>query len=381
MTSAAPSPAGVTLATRHGSLSLPAFLPDATRASVRSVDAGDLGAVGIEAVMVNAMHLSQRPGIRQVKRAGGLHRFMGWDGVIVSDSGGFQILSLVRAQGKTGAIRPGGVIFQESPGSPKTELTPEKVIEWQFGLGSDVVIALDDCTGPDDPPAEQRASAERTIRWFRQARKAFDRQCQQRRLEQPPMLVGVVQGGSDPGLRRACAEAMIEAGAQGFGFGGWPLTADGTLELDMFRLLTELAPGQAPLFALGVGKPEHLVTLCGLDQRWVFDCTIPTRDARHGRLFAFAAGAGEGELAPGRSFYRHVYIHDTENSRQDEPVCPTCDCPTCRRYSRAYLHHLFRVKDGLADRLATMHNLRFYTRLLGMLKASPANRPLAGRLS
>ncbi|HEY2442476.1 MAG TPA: tRNA guanosine(34) transglycosylase Tgt [Streptosporangiaceae bacterium] len=360
----------VALATSHGALPLPAFLPDGTRASVRAVDALDLRSVGIEGIMVNAMHLAQRPGLRQVKRAGGLHRFMGWDGVIVSDSGGFQVLSLLRTQGKTGSIRPGGVIFQESKDSQKIELTPEKVIEWQFGLGSDVVIALDDCTGPDDSPDEQLASTERSIRWFGEAREAYDRQCRARRPDRPPLLVGVVQGGSDPELRRRCAAAMIDAGAQGFGFGGWPLTADGVLELEMFRLLAELTPADAPLFALGVGKPEHLVALCEIDWRWVFDCTIPTRDARHGRLYAFVPEIAERGLSPDRGFYRNVYIHDADNARCDEPVCLTCDCPTCSRYSRAYLHHLFRVKDGLADRLATLHNLRFYTRLLGMLAAS-----------
>lgn len=364
MTSGVPQPV---LATAHGPVALPTFLPDATRASVRGVDAADLAAVGIRAVMVNAMHLSQRPGLKHVKRVGGLHAFMGWDGAIVSDSGGFQILSLLRRQGKTGAIRPNGVTFQESPSSRKIELTPEKVIEWQFGLRSDVVIALDDCTGPADPPEEQLASTERTIRWFGQARKAFDLQCRQRRTTEPPLLVGVVQGGANPELRRRCVEALIGDGAQGFGFGGWPLDAEGALELDMFRLLSELTPPEAPLFALGVGRPEHLVTLCGIDRRWVFDCTIPTRDARHGRLYAFLPDIAERKLAAGEQFYRNVYIYDESHSWDDEPICPTCDCPTCRRYGRSYLHHLFRVKDGLADRLATMHNLRFYTRLIEML--------------
>jgi queuine tRNA-ribosyltransferase len=360
-----------TLVTPHGSIVLPTFMPDATRASVRGVDPLDLRAVGIQALMVNSMHLSRRPGLRQLKRSGGLHKFMGWDGVIVSDSGGFQVLSLLRRQGKTGAIRPGGVIFQESPGSPKVELTPQKVIEWQFGFQSDAVIALDDCTGPDDSPGEQLASTERTIRWFRQAREAYDRQCQQRRLAKPPLLVGVVQGGTDPDLRQRCVAALTDAGAQGFGFGGWPLDADGVLEIDMFRLLADLTPPTAPLFALGVGRPEHVVALCELDRRWVFDCTIPTRDARHGRLYAFVPDIGDRVLTPGRDFYRNVYINDEVNGRLDEPVCPTCDCPVCRRYSRSYLHHLARIKDGLAERFATMHNLRFYTRLLDMIRAVP----------
>jgi queuine tRNA-ribosyltransferase len=366
------TPPGTALVTPHGTVALPTFLPDATRASVRSVDGADLAAVGIRVLMVNAMHLAQRPGLRQIKRAGGLHGFMGWDGVICSDSGGFQVLSLLRRQGNTAAIRPDGVIFRESPGNEKIELTPEKVIRWQFGLRSDVVIALDDCTGPEDPPAEQRDSTERTIRWFRKAREAFDLQCRQRRLDQPPLLVGVVQGGSDPDLRRRCIDALAEAGAQGFGFGGWPLDGDGKLELEMFRLLSALTPAGAPLFALGVGKPEHLVTLCGIDRRWVFDCTLPTRDARHGRLYAFVPDVAARGLSPDRSFYRHVYIHDEERSREAGPVCPTCDCLTCRRYDRAYLHHLFKVRDGLADRLATIHNLRFYTRLLEMLRTGPA---------
>jgi queuine tRNA-ribosyltransferase len=370
----APALPEAVLQTPHGTVRLPTFAPDGTRAAVRSVDAGDLRAVGIQAVMVNALHVAQRPGLRHVKRMGGLHRFMGWDGVIVSDSGGFQVLSLLRRQGKTGSIRPDGVIFAESPDTKKITLTPEKVIEWQFGMRADVVVALDDCTGPEDSPEELRESTERTIRWFRAAKEAFDRQCQQRRLAEPPLLVGVVQGGSDPQLRRRCVEALAQAGAQGFGFGGWPVSADGVLELEMFRLLSRLTPPGAPLFALGVGKPEHLVTLCEVDRRWVFDCTLPTRDARHGRLYAFAPGAAGTRPVPGQPFYRMVYIHDEAHARSGEPVSPECDCPTCARYSRSYLHHLFRVKDGLADRLATLHNLRFYTRLLELLRdgATPA---------
>jgi len=356
-----------TLETRHGAVALPTFLPDATRASVRAVDTADLRSVGIEAVMVNAMHLAQRPGLKQIRRAGGLHSFMGWDGVIVSDSGGFQVLSLLRRQGNHSAIRGNSVTFEQD--GRKIKLTPEKVVEWQFGLGTDVVIALDDCTGPEDSPAEQLASTERTIRWFRQASEAFDVQCRQRGGDgRPPLLVGVVQGGPDPELRRRCVDALVESGAQGFGFGGWPLDGDGVLELEMFRLLSTLTPPGAPLFALGVGKPEHLVTLTELDRRWVFDCTIPTRDARHGRLYSFVPDITTRALTPDKSFYRNVYITDEKNARVDEPLCPTCDCPTCRRYSRAYLHHLFRVRDGLADRLATLHNLRFYTRLLEMLR-------------
>lgn len=368
-----PVASGVSLDTAHGSIVLPTFLPDATRASVRAVDTLDLRTVGIEAVMVNAMHLSQRPGLRTVKQAGGLHSMMAWDGVIVSDSGGFQVLSLLRKQGKTGAIRAGGVIFEEPDNGKKIMLTPEKVIEWQFGLKSDVVIALDDCTGPADSAAEQLASTERTIRWFRQAREAYDLQCRQRRGGESPLLVGVVQGGTDPELRQRCVDALIDAGAQGFGFGGWPLSAGGELEFDMFALLARLTPPQAPLFALGVGRPEHLVALCQVTDRWVFDCTIPTRDARHGRLYAFVPDIATRGLTPDRGFYHNVYIHDEVNARTDEPICATCDCPTCLRYSRAYLHHLFRVRDGLADRLATLHNLRFYTRLVEMLRA--ARRP------
>jgi queuine tRNA-ribosyltransferase len=155
---------------------------------------------------------------------------------------------------------------------------------------------------------------------------------------------------------------MVDAGAQGFGFGGWPIDGDGVLELDMFKLLATLTPADVPLFALGVGKPEHLVALCQVDNRWVFDCTIPTRDGRHGRLYAFADPAVQ--LSAHNRFYRMLYIHDDENSRADEPIDAGCDCLTCVRYGRSYLHHLFRVKDTLAYRLASLHNLRFYTRLL-----------------
>jgi len=352
------------LLTAHGPLRAPCYIPDATRGFVRSVDASDLEAVGIPALMINAYHLMSRPGIRVVQRLGGLHRFAGWSGPIVTDSGGFQVFSLIRQNPKHGQIRDNEIIFRPPDGRDKLILTPEKVVQTQFRLGADVMVALDDCTGPEAPPPEQRRAVDRTVAWARRALDEFERQLAQRRSEgPPPMLVAPIQGGTDASLRRECAQALIDAGLRAFGFGGWPLDEEGKLQLDMFHLLHELLPIDAPLFALGVGKPDHLVAVTALGRPAIFDSSLPTRDARHHRLYRFREPLPPGPIATGHGFYERQYILDKKHATANEPISPYCDALCCRRYSRGYLHHLFRCEDPLALRLATLHNLRFYTQL------------------
>ncbi|MCH9688966.1 MAG: queuine tRNA-ribosyltransferase family protein, partial [Deltaproteobacteria bacterium] len=253
------------LLTAHGPLRAPCYIPDATRAFVRSVDASDLETVGIPALMINAYHLMTRPGIRVVQRLGGLHAFAGWSGPIVTDSGGFQVFSLIRQNPKYGQIREHEIIFRPGDGRDKLILTPEKVVQTQFRLGADVMVALDDCTGPEAPAEEQQRAVDRTVAWAKRARDEFDRQLAQRSGDgPPPVLVAPIQGGNDVELRRHCAQALLDAGLTTFGFGGWPLDEDGKLQLDMFAALHELLPLDAPLFALGVGKPEHLSAVTAL---------------------------------------------------------------------------------------------------------------------
>ena len=368
------------LATGHGPLSLPVFFPDATRGVVRTVDSSDLEACGVQGLVVNAFHLSRSPGAGLIKNAGGVHALMSWRRPIASDSGGFQIMSMVRENPKYGTVSDRGIHFTDVDGGrEKVLFTPERSIRLQFDLGTDLMVCLDDCPRPDASPCQVEESVRRTVAWARRCREEFDRLAGRRTKgqeargkeqkaghEEPgarPLLFGVVQGGYDKAMRERCAEALLEIGFDGFGFGGWPITPEGDVAEEILSHTASLTPDALPRFALGVGKPEHIVRCYAMGWR-IFDCVLPTRDARHGRLYAF-----EGEhldevdvRAPG--FYHFVYVRDEKHKRQKGPISPACDCPCCQRYSLAYLHHLFEIDDPLGLRLATMHNLRFYTQLV-----------------
>jgi queuine tRNA-ribosyltransferase len=348
--------------TRRGPIPTPAFMPDATRGSVRAVDASDLRVVRVHAVMTSAFHLMRRPGAQRVARLGGLHAFSGWDGPIVTDSGGFQIFSLIRQDPRAGTIRPDGAIFRDPDSGKRINLTPERSIRVQLDLGSDVVVALDDCTGLTETEADLTASVDRTIRWFERAKREFDQQVEQRRTGlPPPVLVGVVQGGVSEPLRRRCAAALVELGADAFGFGGWPIDEAGLLHRDQLEIVHDALPPQAPLFALGIGKPEHVVDVAAFDRPIVFDCSLPSRDARHHRIYV---RRDEVPLDGKTRFYELLYILDEKHASDPRPLSASCDCPCCARYPRAFVHHLLKSNDVLGLRLATLHNLRFYTKLV-----------------
>lgn len=346
------------LATAHGELRLPVFLPDATRAVVRAVDSEDLRRCGVEGIVVNAFHLAERPGCRAVKELGGVHRFMGWDGPVLSDSGGYQVWSLLREGTVKGSVSRKGFRWRGAGEGDARLLTPEKAIRRQFDVGADILVCLDHCTHPEAPADEQRESVANTVAWARECREAFDRRAGE--TGRRPLLFAVVQGGDDPALRRECAARLQEIGFDGYGFGGRPVTEDGRL-IDAVGVVAEALPKDVWLWGLGIGKPEH-VAACVAMGFTLFDCVLPTRDARKLRLYAFEDAAGTGTA------YRHVYLQDGRHARDDGPIDPSCDQPCCRHYSRAWLHHLFAIKDALAPRLATMHNLRFYTRLLDRLR-------------
>ncbi len=357
--------------TTHGPLHLPVYFPDATRGVVRTVDSHDLEVCGVQGLVVNAFHLSTRPGAGLIKQAGGIHRFMGWRRPIASDSGGFQLMSMIRENPRYGTITRRGVHFTDLDGNrKKTLFTPERSIRLQFDLGADLVICLDDCPSPDASPQEVEASVERTIHWAKRCRAEFDRQLEMKRqVEGPrPLLFGVVQGGYDREMRARCATALLPLGFDGFGFGGWPIAPDGELALDVLTYTAGLTPDTHPRFALGVGKPEHIVR-CYLAGWRIFDCVLPTRDARHGRLYVFEAASLDEVNLRASGFYSHVYVRDEKHRRQENPISAACDCPCCRDYSLSYLHHLFDIGDPLGLRLATLHNLRFYTQLMERVTA------------
>ena len=275
--------------------------------------------------------------------------------------------SLIRQDPARGVIRDNEVIFREPSTGEKWTLTPERVVRLQLQLGSDIVVCLDDCTDADDPESEQERSVERTVRWARRCRDELDRQLAPRTRAEPPLIFAVVQGGAVEALRRQCAAALAEIGFDGYGFGGWPLAADGSLLADPLRWVAESLPAAAPKHALGIGRPDHVVAAHALGYS-VFDCALPTRDARHGRLYAFRDGWGDRRPSPGDDFYRALRLHDPEYRVDHAPVEDGCDCPLCTRHTRAYLHHLFKVGDLSAERLATLHNLRFYVRLASLLR-------------
>ena len=353
-----------TLATPHGTLRLPAFLPDATRGAVRAVDADDLRACGVQAVVVNTFHLAANPGTSVVAELGGIHRMMNWAGPVLSDSGGFQIHSLLAGGSAAGAATREGFHYRLDRAGPRKNLSAEGCIRKQVRIGSDICVCLDHCTHPSEPPEQQDLSVRNTIAWAHAGRAEFDRLTT--RHAEKPMLFAVVQGGNDPDRRRRCADELLAVGFDGYGFGGWPVADDGRLVETVHQVAELIGPARL-LWALGIGKPHHVAAAAewGYD---LFDCVIPTRDARHNRLYVFRQWPPR--LAGGDAdFYETLHVQDKRYVRDAAPVDTTCDCPCCRAYSRAYLHHLFHVRDCLAYRLATLHNLRFYTRLMAAVRA------------
>ncbi len=352
----------------HGTLQLPAFLPDGTQGVVRAVDAQDLLDIEIQAVQMNVYHLMQRPGSSTIQALGGLHSMAAWPRPIFTDSGGFQIYSLIRQNAKYGSISDRGATFQPSGSGRKYKLTPEKSVQLQMSYGSDVVICLDDCTHVDDVPAEQQISIARTIQWARRCKDEYLRQIEGRRIEaaQRPLLIAVIQGGNERDLRRRCAEELLAVGFDGYGYGGWPLDGEGNLLIDTLAYTRELVPEQFTLHALGVGHPAN-VLLCARLGYELFDSIMPTRDARNGRLYSFKVDPQQTRLN-GSAWFKFIYVEDKKHIKQNAPVSAYCDCQTCRHYSLGYLHHLQKINDHLYARLATIHNLRFMTQLMASLR-------------
>ncbi len=349
-----------TLTTPHGDLKLPAFFPDATRGVVRSAGAADVAACGLEGLMVNTLHLSMTPGSTVIKKVGGIHAFTGWHGPVVSDSGGFQVYSLAIGGTKGVSLSKSGVTFKMQ-GQKKRTLTPEKCIQYQVQMGTDILFALDDCP-PDGADSQTLAdSVDRTLAWGKTCREALDRHAED--PETRPKLFAVIQGGDDLDARRRCVDGLLRIGFDGFGFGGWPISDSGGL-VDEVGAVVEMLPEEFPLHGLGIGRPDNLVAAYHLGYD-TFDCTIPTRDARRGRLYTDESGDAPGS-------FDYVRIERESFARDDKPIDERCDCPTCTRYSRAYLHHLFVIGESTGHTLATTHNLRYYARLIERLRRQDA---------
>jgi queuine tRNA-ribosyltransferase len=335
---------------------------------VRAVDSVDVFNCGVRAVVMNTYHLMQHPGSSTIQALGGLHRMSAWPGPIVTDSGGFQAYSLIRENSRYGTLTDDGIVIRPDGADRKFQLTPEKCVQLQVSFGADVVMCLDECTHVDDPPATQANAVRRTIAWAKRCRAEFDHLMAQKRLPaaQRPLLFGVVQGGGSLDLRRSCAEALLEIGFDGYGYGGWPLDAEGQLVDDMLAHTRSLIPAALPMHALGVGHPASVAACTALGYA-VFDCALPTRDARRGRLYMMKGTPS----ASSATWFRFLYITDDKYIKAAEPIDATCDCLTCSHYTRGYLYHLHRANEAAFQRLATIHNLRFMTRLMDALRAEP----------
>ncbi|MCL1843578.1 MAG: tRNA-guanine transglycosylase [Defluviitaleaceae bacterium] len=364
-------------------IKMPAFFPDGTRGVVRCVDCADLEACGVSGIVMNTFHLMTKPGAATIKAMGGLHAFTNWKGTIVTDSGGFQVFSLLRENSSMGEIRPNEIIFRRD--GKKTILTPEKCIQSQLSYGSNILMALDYCTHPDDPPKLQAEAVATTIRWGKKCMETFKRRdglkantsdkredvLRANTSNHSPQLFGIIQGGNDKALRRECAEALIQMGYEGFGFGGWPLDSGGRLTEEILAYTAELMPDTGVKYAMGIGRPENIVTCVRMGYN-LFDCVIPTREARHNRLYVYDEKfETAADIEFEGNFYRYHYILDDEHRRDFRAISQVCDCFACKNYSRAYIRHLASIGDGLAARLATIHNLRFYTMLMeGLIRKS-----------
>lgn len=333
--------------TPHGSFSTPAFMPVGTRAAVKGLTPEELVELGAEIILANTYHLYLRPGHELIRELGGLHSFMHWDGPILTDSGGFQVFSL----GNLRKISEEGVSFSSHLDGARCVLTPESAMEIQDALGADIIMVLDECP---PYPAERdyvKRSMGLTHRWARR--------CKDAKKNGAQALFGIVQGGMHADLRRQSAEALIEIGFDGYALGGLSVGEEKHLMQDMVEASAGFLPESSPRYLMGVGTPEDLVfgVSRGID---MFDCVMPTRNARNGTLFTSG-----GKLV----------IKNARYERDPLPLDPGCTCYTCSNYSRAYLRHLYMAGEILSSRLNTIHNLYYYARLMeGMRKAVAEDR-------
>ena len=355
------------LRVRGADIPLPIFCPDATRGVVRSVSMEQIAATGTEGLIMNTYHLMTQPGAEVIAAAGGVKKFTGWDGLVITDSGGFQVFSLAYSGKGKAKITDDGVTFiHDAPsGRQKMSLTPEQCMQVQFALNADVMICLDDCPPLESTDQQHNKSIDRTIAWAERCKAEYLRQLAARGMSaddpQRPLLFAVVQGGSDMSRRQRCYEGLKAIGFDGYGYGGWPILPNGELDTAIVDGLALLIGPDIPKYALGIGRLEDVVRC--VQAGWeIFDCVLPTRDARHGRLY---------QLNPDLTT-SYVYISKLAYANDFGPIEAACDCSVCSRYSLAYLHHLFKVKDMTAPQLATIHNLRVYARLIAQLRAVQA---------
>jgi len=367
------------LVTPHAKIETPVFMPVGTAASVKGVPQDTLEELGAQIILGNTYHLYLRPGVETIRKMGGLHGFMSWRRSILTDSGGFQVFSLNQLR----KVNEAGVTFRSHLDGSTHFFSPESAMEAQVGLGADIIMAFDECTEYPADQARMRASMEMTARWAARCKKYFaehkhqvpwravpsfefqvsgdadprNPQPEARNPELSQSLFGIVQGGMDRALRKESAERTIEIGFPGYAIGGLSVGEPRELTREIVESTLEHLPKDKPRYLMGVGTPEEIVEYANLGVD-MMDCVLPTRAARHGLLFT-----SEGKIS----------IKQARYAQDAGPLDPNCTCRVCRRYSRAYLRHLYASNEVLAQVLNTIHNLSFYLEAMRRVRAQFSN--------
>jgi len=330
------------LTTRRGVVETPVFMPVGTAATVKAMTPEELGEIGAQIILANTFHLMLRPGTDIVGLHGGLHRFMHWDRPILTDSGGYQVWSLADLR----RISERGVRFRSPVDGDPVFLGPEESIQIQHALDSDIIMVFDECTPYPADRDQARASMELSLRWARR--------CRETHGDHPSALFGILQGGMFQDLRTESLAGLLDIGFDGYAIGGLSVGEPKPLMYETVRGTAPRMPDAAARYLMGVGTPKDIVyaVACGVD---MFDCVLPTRNARNGWLYT-----SEGV----------VKIRNAEYARDARPLDPDCGCYTCRHYSRAYLRHLYRSGEILGARLNTIHNLHYFADLMGRLRSA-----------
>ena len=336
--------AGV-LHTARGDVPTPVFMPVGTQATVKTISPRELKEIGAKIILSNTYHLYLRPGHELIAEAGGLHRFMGWDGPILTDSGGFQVFSLANLR----RMGENGVTFQSHIDGSSHLFTPKKVMEIEMALGADIAMAFDECAPYPATREEIVAAVERTSRWAKQCKEAHRHDNQG--------LFGIIQGGIYPDLRKLSLAQLLPLDFPGLGIGGLSVGEPKPVMYEILEQLTPQMPADKPRYLMGVGSPDCLVegVYRGVD---MFDCVLPTRIARNGTVFV-----PEGKLVIRNAEYAHDF----------RPIQADCDCYACQNFSRAYIRHLLKAGEVLGIRLTTVHNLRFLLRLMEEMRVAIVN--------
>jgi len=329
------------LKTDHGIVETPCFIPDATYGAVKHLSSLDLEEIGLQMILGNIYHLGIRPGVDLIKKIGGLRKFMNWDGPILTDSGGWQVFSLVY-KNKMGKVLSSGVEFKDHLSGKRHLLTPESSIQMQLDVDSDILMVLDYPISPEGNRTDNEKSVELTIKWAKIGKEYFDK----RGGNKGKILMAIIQGANNKEMRKKCYQQLKEIGFEGYGFGGPPTNNR------ILKYTADLIPDDKVRYLMGGGPPKQIIQAVSMG--WdLFDCVIPTRNARHGLAYTFT-----GEIKIKKEKYR----------LDKKPIEKDCPCLACQNYSRAYIRHLLRVKEPLGERLMTVHNLTFYMRLMKLIR-------------